>query len=214
MATERFLNLPEKKRKLIEDVAVDEFAKYSYDQVSISRIVSRCNIAKGSFYHYFDDKEDMFAYIIQMIGEEKLRFLQPYMAKSEGESFLTILRQLYIAAIAFANNHPKYSKISNFFIRHENQQVYDRILKGVRDQAKEGYVNLLKKGIEEGSLRADIDLDYISFMLINITLSTMDYHYETKDNSTDISIDSKTLSSFDLMFDLLFNGIKRIDHEG
>ena len=130
------------------------------------------------------------------------------MSNYDGTDFFTLLKELYIAALNFANDHPKYSKISNLFIRNHNHQLYHNIIAEVRAQAKEGYIALLKKGIEEGAVRSDINLDYMSYMLINISLSTMDYHFEVINQAKDVSLDSRMLSSFDLMFDLLTNGLK------
>ena len=47
MPKETFLNLPDQKRQMIEDAAIDEFAAWGYDNASITRIVEACQIAKG-----------------------------------------------------------------------------------------------------------------------------------------------------------------------
>ena len=72
MPKDTFFNLPGDKRTLICDVAIDEFADHPFDQASVNRIVAKSGIAKGSFYQYFEDKEDLFLYIIQRIAEEKI----------------------------------------------------------------------------------------------------------------------------------------------
>jgi AcrR family transcriptional regulator len=45
-----FFNLPEDKRRQILEVAIDEFADNDFKNVSISHMVARAGIAKGSFY--------------------------------------------------------------------------------------------------------------------------------------------------------------------
>ena len=60
MPYETFFNLPEEKRQTIFDILLEEFAENDYNSVSISRIVNRAGIAKGSFYQYFEDKKDLF----------------------------------------------------------------------------------------------------------------------------------------------------------
>ena len=59
MPKETFLNLPEEKRNRILDAAIQEFAANPYDVASISNIVRKVGIAKGSFYQYFEDKKDL-----------------------------------------------------------------------------------------------------------------------------------------------------------
>ena len=64
MPKQTFFNLPDDKRQRILDVVIDEFADNDYANVSISRIVARAGIAKGSFYQYFEDKEDLSGYLV------------------------------------------------------------------------------------------------------------------------------------------------------
>ncbi|MEM7578547.1 MAG: TetR/AcrR family transcriptional regulator, partial [Cyanobacteria bacterium P01_A01_bin.80] len=44
------------KRQNITNAAITEFNNHSYESASISAIVNRAKIAKGSFYQYFKDK--------------------------------------------------------------------------------------------------------------------------------------------------------------
>ena len=50
MPTQTFWNLPSEKRDALIAIAVEEFASNDYDAASISRIVARAGIAKGSIY--------------------------------------------------------------------------------------------------------------------------------------------------------------------
>lgn len=64
MASERFCNLPEEKKQRIIAAARDELSRVPYDEVSINRIVKEAGIARGSFYEYFADKDDMIEYLM------------------------------------------------------------------------------------------------------------------------------------------------------
>lgn len=70
MPTERFINLPERKRRQIYDAGMEEFIQVSYEKASINKIIQRAGISRGSFYTYFADKKDLFSYIV---GEESER---------------------------------------------------------------------------------------------------------------------------------------------
>lgn len=59
-----FLNLPDEKRERITELALDEFSTYPYRQASLSRIVSRAGIAKGSMYQYFENKLDLYRWLV------------------------------------------------------------------------------------------------------------------------------------------------------
>lgn len=65
MPTERFIRLPDEKKKVILEAAMDEFSRVPFDKVSINQIIKNAEISRGSFYTYFEDKMDVLRYIFQ-----------------------------------------------------------------------------------------------------------------------------------------------------
>ena len=65
MCSETFLRLPEEKRQRFLDAAWEEFTRVSFSEASINQIVRRCGIARGSFYQYFRDKEELMEYLMR-----------------------------------------------------------------------------------------------------------------------------------------------------
>lgn len=63
MPTERFNHLPEAKKKVIREAAIEEFTKVPFEKVSINKIIQNAGISRGSFYTYFEDKRDVLRYI-------------------------------------------------------------------------------------------------------------------------------------------------------
>ena len=59
MPKETFLKLPEEKKNKILKAAKKEFARVPIENVSIKNIVEEADIARGSFYQYFESKEDL-----------------------------------------------------------------------------------------------------------------------------------------------------------
>lgn len=80
MPSERFINLSEGKKRLIYDAGVEEFIQVSYEKASINKIIQKAGISRGSFYTYFDDKRDLFDYILRE-ESERLRENWLYCAK-------------------------------------------------------------------------------------------------------------------------------------
>lgn len=64
MPTSTFFRLPAEKRKRLMDAAWEEFTATRYTDVSINRIIHKAHIPRGSFYQYFEDKEDLFWYLL------------------------------------------------------------------------------------------------------------------------------------------------------
>ncbi|MBU5316597.1 TetR/AcrR family transcriptional regulator [Clostridium bornimense] len=72
MPKNTFFNLPKDKRNKIIKCAKKEFSKYNFYDASINRIIKEANISRGSFYQYFENKEDLFIYLL---GEFRDRIL-------------------------------------------------------------------------------------------------------------------------------------------
>ncbi len=87
MCTETFLRLPEEKRSRFLDAAWEEFTAVSYSDASINKIIRRAGIPRGSFYQYFADKADLFAYLLNDIREHFLRAFKELLVQAEGDIF-------------------------------------------------------------------------------------------------------------------------------
>ena len=70
MPKSTFFNLPEEKRKKIIDCAKKEFSKYSFYDVSIKRVIKDAGVSRGSFYQYFENKEDLFIYLLDSFKDK------------------------------------------------------------------------------------------------------------------------------------------------
>lgn len=69
MPTQRFLKLKEEKRKAILKAAVHEFSRVPYSSASINQIIKEADISRGSFYTYFEDKDDLMRYMLRGFRE-------------------------------------------------------------------------------------------------------------------------------------------------
>ena len=65
MPTQRFLNLKDSKKNAILEAAAHEFARVPYSAVSINQIIKEAEISRGSFYTYFEDKDDLMRYMLR-----------------------------------------------------------------------------------------------------------------------------------------------------
>ena len=54
-----------KRRQQILSAAAELFKASNYEQVSVQGVTSRCSLAKGTFYLYFDTKEELFLALLE-----------------------------------------------------------------------------------------------------------------------------------------------------
>jgi AcrR family transcriptional regulator len=65
------------RRQEFLDTAQELFYSNGYDQTSISMILEKVGVAKGTFYHYFDSKTDLLNTLIDRISNRNLEYLLP-----------------------------------------------------------------------------------------------------------------------------------------
>ena len=79
MPHETFLNLPDHKKQVIDDILLTTFFDQPISQVKVSQIVSDMKMSRGAFYKYFDDLEDAYSYTINkyalMIHQDILMYI-------------------------------------------------------------------------------------------------------------------------------------------
>lgn len=93
MPTDTFYNLPEEKKQKIIKAAKNEFARIEFEQTSIKNIVEDAEIARGSFYQYFENKEDLLSYIIKLHTGDVEKKIKDIIIKNNGdiiESFINL----------------------------------------------------------------------------------------------------------------------------
>lgn len=71
MPKQRFFSIPPSKQETILRCALEEFSQQEYHNASINRIIRSAGIPRGSFYQYFDDKEDLFFHLLESILQQE-----------------------------------------------------------------------------------------------------------------------------------------------
>ena len=93
MPSQTFLNLDYSKQKKLLDAARQEFCRVSYTEASINKIIQTAEISRGSFYTYFVDKNDLFAYILELNKKAFYQVTREVIVSCQGnmrESFLEL----------------------------------------------------------------------------------------------------------------------------
>ena len=65
MPTKTFFNLPKEKQDNLIQASEKEFSRVLFNEASINQIIQDAKIPRGSFYMYFQDKEDLYFYILE-----------------------------------------------------------------------------------------------------------------------------------------------------
>lgn len=167
MPKETFYRLPDEKRERIMAAAEREFLENSFEAASINRIIKEAAIPRGSFYQYFEDKKDIFLYIVSTHKNEAFGFVESFIKDSDGDVF-SFMRK----AIDYMISAECSEKVEGMKRIFSQPWVFDMIvsdtMKGKQEEANTPK-GIMFKYIDKNQLNVENDDELIA--LINIFAS-------------------------------------------
>jgi AcrR family transcriptional regulator len=110
MPTATFFGLPEERRDRLVREAIAEFSERPYSEASLSQIAQRSGIPKGSFYQYFQDKLDLYRWLVT---DEAPRHKREFIgAAAATGDFWADFETLIERGMAFLVEHPRLARLT------------------------------------------------------------------------------------------------------
>ena len=167
MPKETFLNLKQEKRERIEKALIKEFSKGTFEEASVSNIIAEAKIPRGSFYQYFEDKEDAIKYVIQkfvMLEHEKV---YNFLIETNGDIFETSIKifdHMMESSLQYENVRMAKNVLQE--LRKNNINIFDNNY-GIKHK------NQIDKIVNKNNLNIEKedDLKYIMRILTAVTRS-------------------------------------------
>ena len=150
----------ETKQKLLD--AADALAKEKgFDAMSVDEIVALCGVAKGTFYHYFETKDDLLVYLTRAPYDE----LKRKFAATDGQPYLDRLRMFMTEWFRLVE---KYNL--HFTVLHNRSTLlqgdpHTRSQSQI-DQGRAMLLHCLKGAVESRELKPDTPVETLSLALI------------------------------------------------
>lgn len=110
-----YYNLSAKKQKKIFDAAFKEFSQVPFNEASISNIIKEANIPRGSFYQYFENKEDLYFYIIEKVHEQKKNYIRDLLSKYSGDVFKAF-EEMFLTDLELIDDENYHNFFKNLFL--------------------------------------------------------------------------------------------------
>ena len=158
MPKQTFLNLPEEKRKVIIDAAIEEFAEYGLENASTNRIVANSGIAKGSFYQYFVGKQDVFMYLLTVLEREKIEYFKGKHPPSANMDTFQYFRWMIKAGMEFNTSHPLLTQAISRVLFGDGL-YYGNTFADVRERTAQGLRAMIEQAIQKGEVDPSVDVE-------------------------------------------------------
>ena len=165
-----FLNLPDEKRLRITELAIDEFSTHPYRQASLSRIVSRAGIAKGSMYQYFDNKLDLYQWlVVEELPRRRQAWLEHNGAGS-GEDLFDTVEQRALTSIGFLLAHPRLARLAATAMEPTSDAELRTLHETLRQEEIEQLTETIREAQSRGEVRGELDPHALAHMIEALVL--------------------------------------------
>jgi AcrR family transcriptional regulator len=150
-------------RAAILEAALAVFGELGYDAASVRDVIRRTDLASGTFYNYFPDKETIFRALVEQTGDEARRRVRT--ARANARSAREFVEDAYRAYFEFMVEDPATSA----FLRRNAGTIPaffgDRVVPQGTDELAED----LREAMARGEL-PDVDVDYCAHAMIAVGL--------------------------------------------
>ena len=158
MPKQTFFNLPQEKRDSIINAAVEEFAEFGLENASTNRIVKNSGIAKGSFYQYFEDKQDVFLYMLEVIEKMETEYFKNIHPPDSNMDTFHYYRWMVKAGMEFGLAHPRMIQAAWRVLLGEGF-YYGKNLEGYRNKTTQALTTMIKLAKERGEVDPSVDVE-------------------------------------------------------
>ena len=138
MALEAFYNLKEKKKLSLYNAISNCLRKKSYDELSVNEIVEEADISRGSFYNYFNNKNDAILSMVEYKIKHHMDLLLTKIKESNYKLFDGVRKYYYdIESVLYDEINLSVMKNVKFYVElcFESMKT-DKFRKYIADVAK------------------------------------------------------------------------------
>jgi AcrR family transcriptional regulator len=140
------------RRNELLDVVLGLCVSQGFESLSIEQITGAAGVAKGTFYYYFESKQDVLEQLVARFGEEHINFVDAEM-NNVGGSALQKLRAM-AAVSTKAWESPELGAAMPFLMSLYDEQNYvvrQRVYSTWFERSRPLYTALVEQGALEGA---------------------------------------------------------------
>ncbi len=148
-------------KQRIMDTAMMLFTQQGIKAVKMHDIAQHLGISKRTLYEIYTDKEELLYQGVLAYDQKKREYLTEYSNKANNvievivEAYQMKVREAHTVNYLFYEDIMKYPKVETYI-----KEVYER--------RREGFISFMQRGVDEGSLRPDVDYKLFQYLLDGI----------------------------------------------
>ncbi|PUA17724.1 TetR/AcrR family transcriptional regulator [Glaciimonas sp. PCH181] len=141
-------------RQNLLEAAMDIIGKYGYADASIAKITDLANVAQGTFYNYFESRDDILNQVLVAMGEMMLDFIS---GEVTAEDAIEREMQRFDAFFKFLLKKPQFYRVLNeaqIFAPEGYKKHFENITGNYKSTLRRAHKNGNIKGYDENELDA------------------------------------------------------------
>lgn len=178
MPKQTFFNLPSEKRAVILEAARAEFSEFTLEEASIANIIKRAKIPRGSFYQYFEDKDDVFLYLVEEGGKDFFERLIKALQEAQGDIFAGC--EVWFKQNIEGLDDPIMKKLCKNIFLSMNEKMQDKMTPHCVKHPFAGSMKILVENMDLTKLRIsdEEEMKYFLRMLKGIIFGAMANYFK------------------------------------
>lgn len=184
------------------DAALNEFSTKSFGSASLNNIIRASGMSKGSFYHKFADKMDLYLCVLDCLSVQKMAlFQEKYRSSEMPADFFDQIRCLVRQGMDFALSEPRYNAL---WKRHlaEGPDVKEAVKAAFPSRGRDDLAHLIRSAFGAGQFRDGFRLEFIQ-SVVSMLICNADSLIKPDMRETEIT------ALLDGLIDLLKSGLKK-----
>lgn len=163
MPKRRFYNLSYEKKQRIINSAINEMSRVPFTEISINRIIQEADISRGSFYQYFEDKNDLISEVMSGYKDMMLEEIRNFLINQSKDIFELFIH-IFKTTILFTESERHEKLICNFLNSVKNDAEFFCKITGEKDI--EYAMNMIISLVDTSNYRYSTKEDLINLMEI------------------------------------------------
>jgi AcrR family transcriptional regulator len=203
----------ERRKQQILECAKKLFSRKGYHNTHVEDIHKEARIAKGTFYEYFKNKEELFIALLVKFLEDWEEAVLDTTANLGMEDIRTYYRTLIKRSLVFFQSN---EDLCNIYLRvgPGTDEVFEPYIEQFEEKMLQYVKNDLDRGVKAGVLRDDLNIELMANILLGAFLR-IDYYYfvlkREKKESRDL--DGITDQFFNLIMEGIFSNPRGTGHK-
>ena len=153
------------KRQLILQAAIEIFSKSNFQNATIAEIARKANVAEGTIYQYFKNKEDLFFSIPVEKTKEFCRELELHLQGIHG--VFNKIRKFIWYYLYFFKMNPEYARTLMLEMRVSKSFVKTKSYKSFKPFTNQ-ILEIIEEGQREGMIRKDVNIYVLRQLILGI----------------------------------------------